>query len=103
MSYNIEKTNYMIFTRSKEEISSRLKINGKVLDQVKVAKLLGVWISEDLSWARNCQEICKKAFSRINILSKLKYAGMGRSDLINIYMILYRSFVSNLRKCYFFM
>ena len=21
-------------------------------------KILGTWISEDLSWARNCQEIC---------------------------------------------
>ena len=91
MQINEEKTNYMIFTRSKEDFSSRLTINEKVLDQVKVAKLLGVWISEDLSWARNCQEICKKAFSRINILSKLKYAGMSRSDLINIYILHVRS------------
>ena len=65
--------------------------NDKTLDQVKVTKLLGVWISEDLSWTRNCQEICKKAFSRLNILSKLKYAGMKTSDLLNIYIMHIRS------------
>ena len=91
MQINEEKSSYMIFTRNRELFSSRLTINQKTLDQVKVAKLLGVWISEDLSWARNCQEICKKAFSRINILSKLKYAGMNRSDLINIYILHVRS------------
>ena len=91
MQINEEKSNYMIFTRSKEDFTTRLTINEKKLDQVKVAKLLGVWISEDLSWAKNCQEICKKAFTRINMLSRLKYAGMNRSDLINIYIMHIRS------------
>ena len=91
MLINEEKSNYMIFSRSRELFSSRLTINDKQLDQVKVAKVLGVWISEDLSWARNCQEICKKAFPRINMLSKLKYAGMNRSDLLNMYIMHVRS------------
>ena len=91
MKINEEKSSYMIFTRSREDFATRLTINEKNIDQHKVAKLLGVWISEDLSWAKNCQEICKKAFLRINMLSKLRYAGMNQKDLLNIYMLHIRS------------
>ena len=91
MQLNEEKSNYIIFSRSREDFSTRLTINEKKLEQLKVAKLLGVWISEDLSWSKNCQEICKKAYSRINMLSKLKYAGMKQKDLLNIYILHIRS------------
>ena len=91
MKLNENKTNYMICTRSKEEFVTRLSVNGCRLDQVKVAKLLGVWVSDDLTWNKNCQEISKKAYPRINMLSKLKYAGMKREDLINIYILHIRS------------
>ena len=91
MKINEEKSNFMIFSRSKTNFNTRLKINSHELNQVKGAKLLGVHISEDLSWAKNCQEICKKAYSRINMLSKLKYAGMKTEDLVNIYILHIRS------------
>ena len=91
MKLNEDKTNYMIFTRSKADFATRLTLNGCKLDQVKVTKLLGVWISEDLSWDKNCKEISKKAYSRISMLSKLKYAGMKVDDLINIFILHIRS------------
>ena len=91
MAINEEKSNFMIVTRSKTEFKTRLEINSKNLAQVKEAKLLGVYINEDLSWSRNCQEICKKAYSRINMLSRLKYAGMKTKDLVNIYILHIRS------------
>ena len=53
--------------------------------------MLGLWISEDLSWTRNCQEICKKGFSRLSMITKLKYVGVGRDDLLNIYILFIRS------------
>ena len=85
MQINEEKSSYMIFSRSKEDFSSRLTINDQTLSQVKEAKLLGIWISEEI------EEICKKAFSRLSIISRLKYAGMKRSDLLNIYILHVRS------------
>ena len=91
MALNEDKTNYMIFTRSKAEFVTRLTVNSCKLKQVKVAKILGVWVSEDLSWAKNCQEISKKAYSRIKMLSKLKYAGLKMADLVNIYILHIRS------------
>ena len=56
-------------------------------------KLLGVWVTEDFSWSRNCSEICKKAYSRLTILTKLKYVGTKTEDLIDIYILYIRSLV----------
>ena len=55
-------------------------------------KILGVWLSEDISdWTKNTSEICRKAFSRIGMLSKLKYVGVPIEDLIEIYCLFIRS------------
>ena len=50
----------------------------ELIERVTSMKILSAWISEDLSWARNCQEICGKAYSRLSIITKLKYVGMDR-------------------------
>ena len=52
---------------------------------------LGVWISDDLSWSRNCTEICKQAYSRLSILTRLKYVGVNADDLIHVYILYIRS------------
>ena len=61
------------------------------MDHVAVSKLLGVWISEDLSWSKNCQEICRKAYSRLSMITKLKYVGVSVEDLLDIYILFIRS------------
>ena len=91
MKLNEAKCHYMIFSRSKVNFATRLKLNDKRIDQVNVSKLLGVWISQDLTWSRNCQEISRKAYSRVSMLTKLKYAGVSIEDLINIYILYIRS------------
>ena len=63
----------------------------KKLEQLNVTKLLGIWITEDLSWARNTKEICMKAYARLSMLTKLKYVGVGIEELINIYILFIRS------------
>ena len=55
MKLNEAKSKFMIFTGAKEDFTTRLSINDVNLDRVSVSQLLGVWISEDLSWAKNCQ------------------------------------------------
>jgi hypothetical protein len=91
MKLNEAKSNYMIFKRTKSNFVTRLNLNGTVLDQLSTAKLLGIWITEDLSWAKNTQEICKKAYSRMSMLSKLKYVGTSTEDLVDIYVLFIRS------------
>ena len=93
MKINEKKSNYMVFSRSQEKFATRLHMNGVLLEKVPATKLLGVWVTEDLSWSRNCSEICKKAYSRLTMLTKLKYVGTKTEDLIDIYILYIRSLV----------
>ena len=61
MQINEAKCNFMVFTRTKENFATRLYVNDNMLDRISVTQLLEVWISEDMSWDKNCKEICKKA------------------------------------------
>ena len=107
MKINEDKSYFMIFSRSKENFTTSLHMNNKLLERKSVAKLCGVWISEDLNWSKNTSEICRKAFSKLSLLSKLKYAGTSIEDFIDIYKLFIRSlleycsvlFHSSLTKC----
>ena len=57
MKLNEAKCKYMIFSRSKENFTTRLKINGENLERISAIQLLGVWITEDLSWDKNLQTV----------------------------------------------
>ena len=62
------------------------------IDRQKYVKVLGVWLSEDINnWSKNTSEICRKAYSRIGMLTKLKYVGFCIEDLIEIYCLFIRS------------
>ena len=91
MRLKAAKCSYMIFSRTKADFATRLIVNNAYLEQVEVTKLLGVWISEDFSWSRNCVEICKKEYSRLSMITKLKYAGVSIDALIDIYILFIRS------------
>ena len=91
MLLNEAKCNYMIFSRSKEDFATRLSVNNVKLDRVNASKILGVWIDDNLSWSRNCKEICIKAYSRLQMLTKLKYVGVQTEDLLEIYLLYIRS------------
>ena len=92
MQIHESKSNFIIFSRSKQDFTTRLYINNVMLEKLSVIKLLGIWLEEDLSWERNTREICKKAFSRVHILSKLKFVGIKREDLLDIYKLFICSF-----------
>ena len=66
-------------------------MNNKKLEQVRAIKLLGLYITEEVPWQLNCEEMCKKAYSRISLLSRLKYVGVSRKDLIEVYKLFIRS------------
>ena len=46
-----------------------------------------------MGWEKNTKEICKKAYSRIPLLTKLKYVGVNTEDLLTIYVLFIRSVV----------
>ena len=88
---NEKKTNYTVFTRVQTEFSTRLFLNGKVLERKKFTKLLGVWLQEDGGWGKNTEETCKAAYQRISMLTKLRYAGETIENLLHIYKQFIRS------------
>ena len=91
MKLNEEKTNYLIFSRSRTQVATRLTLNGKILERQKFIKLVGVWLQEDGGWGKNTAELCKKAYARVSMLTKLRYAGVSTKDLLHIYKQFVRS------------
>ena len=91
MQLNEKKSQYMIFSRSNSEFATRLTMNGNTLDRVEEIKLVGVWLTTFLDWDKNTREMCKKAFARMTMLTKLKYVGTSREDLLDIYNLYIRS------------
>ena len=61
------------------------------MERKKYTKLLGVWLQEDGGWGKNTQETCKAAYQRINMLTKLRYAGETIESVVHIYKQLIRS------------
>ena len=91
MKNNARKTKEMIYCFAKEEPNFEpICINGVDIERVKVAKLLGVMISDDLKWNTHIEEIIKKANSRLFFLTLLKNADPPKQDLIDTYTSLIR-------------
>ena len=89
---NFEKTKYMIFNFCHfRQFQTRVSIDETLLEQVKETKLLGLIISDDLSWHSNTNNLVKKAYMRMNILRKLYDFNVPKAQLIQIYMLYIRS------------
>ena len=68
-----------------------VKVDGKDLEIVASAKLLGVTISSDLSWNKHRNKIIKKASKRLYFLVQLKRAKVPCEDLGLFYTTCIRS------------
>ena len=71
----------MLFTTAQEDFVTRLTVNNIKLDQGHGRKILGFWVSQDLS----------SAYSRVSMLTKLKYVGVSMEDVIDIFELFTRS------------
>ena len=92
MKLNPAKCDYLILSRCQTDFVTRLTVNGTKIDQKVATKVLGCWIEEEPGkWAKNTSELVKSAYSRISMLSKLKYTGVSTADLLDIYKLFIRS------------
>ena len=86
MKLNESKTNEMVICFKKNAPPLEpIVINERAIERVSKTKLLGVIISNDLTWDEHIMSICKKACGRIYQLYPLKRAGVSVKDLILIY------------------
>ena len=75
-----------------QDFVTRLTVNGTKIDQKEATKILGCWIEEDPGkWGRNTHELVKLAYSKISMITKLKYVGVQTTDLLDIYKLFVRS------------
>ena len=80
-----------------------ITIEGIPVEVVKHAKLLGVILSDDLTWNMHVDSIVKKAAKRVYMLYQLKRAGIRQTDLVNVYYYYKRClFTINLINCIHF-
>ena len=94
MELNIKKTCAcaMIFNFTKDfQFTSQVKIEGKTIDIIQETKVLGVLISNELTWDKNTGYIVQKANSRMRLLHKLVEFGVPMQDLLNILILYIRS------------
>ena len=60
MKLKESKTNYIVYTRSRQDFAPRLTVNNEYIERHKHIKLLGVWLQEDSGWEKHIRETCKK-------------------------------------------
>ena len=68
LSLNLEKTHFMLYKNCKKPV---IKINGNIVERMKVTKLLGIYINERLSWKDQISYISNKLSKSIGILQKV--------------------------------
>ena len=89
-----KKRKNMIFNFSrKNRFTSNLEVNSVNIEIVREAKLLGTFITDDLSWNKNTHELVKKAFKRMKLLFKAASFTNSKEDLKSIYITYVRSVI----------
>ena len=87
MKINKRKTTVMKFTRSRKfdfpiEVCFSDNTN---LEYLKEVKLLGVMVTNTLSWQSNTDYICGKAMKKMWLLRSMKKTGLNHTELIDAY------------------
>ena len=68
-------------------MATRFTLDDSFIERQASTKILGVWFG----WKNYTKEILKRVFAAMSNLTKLKYAGLSRKKLINIYCLFVRS------------
>ena len=96
MKLNADKSKYMIVNYTDNfKFNTRLTLDNNVLNQVNETRLLGVIISDDLSWHSNSDFIVKKAYKRMTMLHKLYKFSISIEDMLEIYILYIRSILES--------
>ena len=94
MRLNSEKCKEMIIDFSRNySLTSAIQsvtIGEQVLERVEHAKMLGVTISNKLTWSKHVDNIVSKAGNRVYMLYQLKRAGFSQNDMVKIYVSIIR-------------
>ena len=87
MLINHSKTKVILFNNRKvyDFMPKLTLLNDECLEVVEEVKLLGIIIKSDLSWQANTDNICKRAYSRMWIMRRLRNLGAEEEELSDVY------------------
>ena len=68
-----------------------IAVGGSDIEQVSTFRLLGVHLSENLTWAVHCDYTVKKANRRLYALRQIKKCKVPSADIVHIFCALIRS------------
>ena len=94
MELNATKTKFMVINFTNNfQFNTRIKLGDTLLEEVKECRLLGLTLTNQLSWHQNTQNIVKKANTRMIILQKLYSFNLPTEEMLNIYILFIRCMV----------
>ena len=94
MELNSAKTKFMVVNFTKYfQFNTRIKLEETPLEEVDECRLLGLTITNQLSWHRNTEIIVQKANTRMIMLQKLYEFNLPTDEMLNIYILYIRSMV----------
>ena len=92
MKLNLSKTKFILFNPTINfDFVPEYEILGKDIETVEEMKLLGLIVSNDLSWKSNTEHMIKRANARLWILKRLMKRGANLEDMVDIYIKQIRS------------
>ena len=84
------KTMTVDFLHYNSCVPCAIAVGGSDIEQIFKFKLLGVHLSDDLTWAVQCDFIVKKANRRLYALTQIRKCKVSSADIVQIYWALIR-------------
>ena len=96
MKVNPGKSKFMVvnFTQN-YQLNTWLMLDGKLIENVRETRLLGVTISDDLTWHANTELITKQAYKRMILLQRLYSFQLPIEEMVEIYTLYIRSILES--------
>lgn len=87
LNVNPDKTNYMIFSKSKIENQNAIKLYGKAVERTETFKYLGVHLDSKLSWAHHIEKAVEKGRKALWATKKMITTkwGLGPTQMMWVY------------------
>ena len=87
MKLHHSKSKFIVFNSSRtHDFIPEFKSEDTTIETVESLKLLGITLSNDLTWNKNTHMIVKKAYSRLLMLRRFKGLGANANNLKDIYI-----------------
>ena len=84
LSLNLQKTKYMFFSNTVEDLPSDVIFDNTSLERVSNIKFLGITVDDKLSWKSHIVNISNTISRNIGVINKLKYF-IPSSSLLTLY------------------